>query len=82
MEVLRDGMEDYEYLYRLQELLDRATVSGAVEPTVLEKAQELVAVDPQLIDSLRSYSKDSALLLANREAIAVMIERLQQALGD
>jgi len=81
MEVLRDGIEDYEYLYRLQELIEAAKRHGGVDASLLAQAEQLVAVDPNLIESMRSYSKDPAVLLAQRQAIAEMIVKLQ-ALGS
>jgi len=78
MEVLRDGIEDYEYLYRLNELLQLAKAKGGVDPSLMRRAEELVAVDPGLVESLRSYAKDPAVLEAQRRAIAELIEQLQQ----
>ena len=77
MEALRDGIEDYEYLYRLNELLQLAKTKGGVDPSLVRKAEELVAVDPGLVGSLRSYAKDPAVLETQRRAIAELIEQLQ-----
>jgi hypothetical protein len=77
IEVLRDGMEDYEYLYLLRELIQRATAAGGADAALLERAGRLAAVDPALIDSLRSYAKDPQALLDARDAVADMIEQLQ-----
>lgn len=78
MEVLRDGIEDYEYLVHLKELLDAAASLGNVDAGLLEKGKRLVAVEPPLIDSIRNYSKDPQTLLGQRQALAEVIEALQR----
>jgi len=77
LEAIRDGIEDYEYLYRLQELIQLARTKGGVDPTLLAQAERLVAVDPTLVSSLRSYAQDPEVLFVQRAAIAEMIEKLQ-----
>jgi hypothetical protein len=76
MEVLRDGMEDYEYLHVLRERLEAAQQQGPVDPALVARAQQLLAVDDALVESLRSFSKDPALLQAQRQAIAELIEQV------
>jgi hypothetical protein len=81
MEVLRDGLEDYEYLHQLGQLVARARAREAFEPTLLQRAQRLLEVDPELVGSMRSYSHDPEVLLAQRAAVADAIEAIQAALG-
>ncbi len=81
LEVLRDGIEDYEYLYQLAELIQTAKTSGRVDPTILAQAERLVHVDVTLVESPRNYSKDPDALLAQRRAIAEMIEQLHALLA-
>jgi hypothetical protein len=78
LEILRDGIEDYEYLARLQELIEAAKARGGADSSVLEQAQRLSAIDPSLVESLRDYASDPEILLAQRRAIARMIEQLQR----
>ena len=77
LEVLRDGMEDYEYLQRLAEVVARAKTDGSKPPALIQQAETLLAVDPGLVESMRTYSKDSVVLERSRTAIAEMIETLQ-----
>lgn len=77
LEALRDGIEDYEYLYLLRERLDHAKAKGNVDPAVVAQAEHLLNIDPKLVESLRAYAKDPELLMAARTAIATMIEALQ-----
>ena len=80
IEALRDGMEDYEYLSLLDALIQSAEAHGGVDTAILERARNLVVVDPALVTSLRSYAQDADVLLTNRTAIAEMIEQLQALL--
>jgi predicted MPP superfamily phosphohydrolase len=80
LEVLRDGIEDYEYLHLLGQLLEEARARG-VEPGLIAQAARLLTVDPALVESLRNYSKDPQVLLRQRDDIAFVIEKLQRALG-
>ena len=78
LEMLRDGIEDYEYLARLQELIEAAKGRAGADASVIEQAQRLVAIDPVLVESMRHYATDPEILLAQRRTIAAMIERLQR----
>lgn len=77
LEVLRDGMEDYEYLQRLAEVVASAKSTGSQPAVLIQQAEALLAVDPSLVDSMRTYTKDPLVLERNRIAIAEMIEKLQ-----
>jgi hypothetical protein len=81
LEVLRDGMEDYEYLALLDALVRRVKADAvlAARPSVrdaLGAAERLLAVDERLVESMRTYSKDPNLLDQQRRAIAEAIEAL------
>ncbi len=81
LELLRDGMEDYEYLSQLASLVRRAEAAG-VAPSEVAQAKTLLAVDPQLVESMRTYAQDAGVLEKNRQAIASLIEQLQSVLED
>jgi hypothetical protein len=80
MEVLRDGMEDYEYLHRLGQLVARARERGGFDAALLQRAQRLLEVDPELVRSMRSYAQDPEVLLAQRAAVADAIEEMEAVL--
>ncbi len=82
LEVLRDGLEDYEYLYRLQQLANTAARRPETDRDLLERARGLLAIDAQLIESLRSYSKDPERLLSARRTMGETIEQLERFLGQ
>jgi predicted MPP superfamily phosphohydrolase len=80
LELLRDGIEDYEYLHLLSVLLEAARARGGVDQALLGRAQQLLAVDAALVESLRNYSRDPQVLLRQRDDLAFLIEKLQQTL--
>ena len=82
LEVLRDGMEDYEYLVLLQRLAQSAKGHPRVEAATLQRAERLLAVDPVLVTSLRTYAKDPEVLDTQRRDIAEVIVQLQKLLAD
>lgn len=81
LHALGDGMEDYEYLHRLHELVEEAKARGGAEPALLQKAETLMQVSSNLVESLRSYSKEPQVLLSERQAIAETIVELQKQLA-
>jgi hypothetical protein len=70
LETMRDGIEDYEYLYRLAELS-----RGKAVP---KEVAELLAVPPSISKSLTEYTADPAAYRAFRERLAYWIERLSR----
>jgi hypothetical protein len=86
LEVLRDGMEDYEYLARLRQLVTQVTTDGAftadeATQALIAQAKQLLVIDPQLVESMRTYSRDPQVLEQNRAAVAELIVKLQRLLA-
>ena len=77
-ENLRDGMEDYEYFWLLQQAIERAAAAGG-NPSLLSEARRLLVVPPEVSTDLTHFTADPRPLLAHRDRIARMIEQLQQA---
>ncbi len=83
LECIRDGIEDYEYLALLSRLVECAT---ALPPDdrpgeqLLSEARALCRVPVSISESMTRYTKDPELLLARRDAVGDMIERLSAAL--
>lgn len=78
LQALRDGIEDYEYLVLLRSLIERVRPKGSVDGELRERGRRLVAVDPTLVTSMKSYSQDPQQLLDERRAIAETIEELER----
>ena len=76
-ENLRDGMEDYEYLWLLQEASQRELVWRG-ETDLLKQARALLQVPKEVSQDLTHFTTDPRLMLEHREHVARMIERLQQ----
>jgi hypothetical protein len=68
LETLRDGVEDYEYLYRLNELTQGRDVP--------EEARRLLAVPPEVSATLTDFTREPQVFRTYREQIATWIERL------
>ena len=82
LEAMRDGMEDYEYLYLLDRLCSdlKALPVGqrqADVETFLREANALLRVDASIVESMEAYTQSPAALLAYRERVAAAIERAQ-----
>lgn len=77
-ENLRDGMEDYEYFWLLQQAATRELVwHGDTE--LLRQARALLKVPPEVSVDLTHFTADPRLMLFHRDRVARMIERMQSA---
>jgi len=83
LEILRDGIEDCEYLALLGKLVEQARGSpvgrrpGAV---TFARAEALAHVPREIANGFDSFSRDADLLLSRREEIGDMIEELMAVL--
>ncbi len=73
-ELLREGMEDYEYF----KLLEKAVTEAGKSPAAAE-ALALLAFPESLIKSGREYTKDPLALFEHREKVARAIEAVSAA---
>ncbi len=78
-ELIREGIEDYEYLFLLDALADELEANGQAEELV-EQARELQRMIGDLITSTTEYTSDPDVLGSLRSMIGDMIERLKAAL--
>ena len=74
-EILRDGVEDYEYLVILQRLLEEER--GQLSKRDIKRAEHLLTVPDDITSNMRSYTKDPVPIARQRARIAEMIEKLQ-----
>ena len=75
-EMLREGIEDYEYLYLLRELL--AKNRDALSADEIEQYEALLAVPESITADMTTFTTDPAPIYARRTAIAEAIERLTE----
>jgi hypothetical protein len=73
-EMLRDGIEDYEYLATLKRLL--AERRADLPKRLRVRCEKLLSVPESIAADTRTYTKDPAPLEKRRDQIAQAIERL------
>ena len=83
LEILRDGIEDYEYLAILREKTEELNKKGlsGQNAELYKKSLSHLVVDNSIASSMRSFTKDTEVLLKRREEIAHTIEKLNSVLG-
>jgi len=74
-EMIREGIEDYEMLYMLRELLKQK--GEQLSAAERKSAEELLTVPESITKSMTEFTFDPRPILERRAAIAAMIERLQ-----
>jgi hypothetical protein len=74
-ENLRDGMEDYEYFWLLQQAMQNELLWHG-ETDLYTQARELLRVPEEVSRDLKHFTTDPRLMLAHRDRVARMIERL------
>jgi hypothetical protein len=75
LEIFRDGMEDYEYLYLLKQKVEEAKKKN-LDPAVISKYEKLLTIDKSIVESMWKFTKDTRQFLKYREAVAEAIEEL------
>jgi hypothetical protein len=79
LEVIRDGVEDFEYLGLLAALVEKArTLPPGQRPgePLLQEAQRLCRVPDSITRTMTDYTKDPQELLDARRRVAETVERL------
>ncbi len=69
LEVMRDGMEDYEYLYLLNQ---KSKEAGA------KNLEALLNIDDSIVESMSDYTKNPEVIYQRRQAMAGAIESLSE----
>lgn len=76
IEMLRDGIEDYEYLAMLRRLI--TAKGGTLSAQERADYEALLTVPPEITASMTEFTKDPAPIERRREAVARAIERLSR----
>jgi hypothetical protein len=79
-ENLRDGIEDYEYFWLLKQAIERAAAVGG-NSSLLSEARRLLTVPPEVSRDLTHFTADPRPMLAHRDRLAQMIEKLQKEIA-
>ena len=85
LEVIRDGIEDYEYLAMLSRLVEKAKTlspNKRPEPELIQRAEELCIIPETISRTLTDYTKDPERIFQQRSEIADMLECLTDLLGS
>ncbi|MBR5034182.1 MAG: DUF4091 domain-containing protein, partial [Bacteroidales bacterium] len=75
LEILRDGIEDYEYLHLLEETIPKMSASDARKARSLLTLPRSVFQDDDATHPEKYYIKDPQYLLQRREQIATLLEK-------
>ena len=78
-EMLREGVEDYEYLWMLRDEIERLREKGLSqkEKALIEEAERLLEVPTEICASMTDFSRDPRPIFERRLKIARMIERVK-----
>ena len=78
-EMLRDGVEDYEYFWLLNQEVKRLDrVKGETEQ-IVQEARRLLKVPDEISKDLTHFTTDPRPMLEHRDRVARMIEKLRRA---
>jgi len=83
LEVIRDGVEDYEYLALLASRVEEAKSRPAAErpaPSLLAEAEQLCRIPDAISRTMSQFTDDPQILFARRRQVADAIERIGRAL--
>ena len=75
-EMLREGVEDYEYLYMLRELIEKKRTT--LSPVGLMSVHSHLKVDEAITKDMTTFTTDPRPIYQRRKAIAEAIETLQR----
>ncbi|MBN2497100.1 MAG: DUF4091 domain-containing protein [Deltaproteobacteria bacterium] len=77
-ELLREGIEDYEYFWMLREAADELERQGG-DSELVARARSLLDLPASLFSSLTEYTEDPGLLDAHRSDVAETLESILDA---
>ena len=77
-EMLREGVEDYEYLYMLRELIEGNREH--IRLSQLRRYETLLDVPPEITSDMTTFATDSTPIYKHRRAVAEAIESLKRQL--
>ncbi|MEN6644872.1 MAG: glycoside hydrolase domain-containing protein [Armatimonadia bacterium] len=81
LEAICDGFEDYDYLCLLRDGAAALRATGK-KMELVKQAEAATVVPVELSKSLTEFNHDPAVLLAQREKVAELVEQVKVALGE
>ena len=79
LELLRDGIEDYEYFVILEQLVNSGK---GIKGNLLKEAKQLLDIPKHIYTDEQTYSKNPKGIIEHRKKIAESILSLQDALFE
>ncbi len=73
LEILRDGIEDYEYFMLLKKAVEQA---GGKRNSAIKKAQKLLNLPPEILTGPTAYNKDPRYLILYRDRLGELLHTL------
>ena len=73
LEILRDGIEDYEYLLLLKKAVEQ---DNGKHKKLLKEARKLLNLPPEMLKSPKEYNKDPQYLIRYRNKIGQILSQL------
>lgn len=80
LENIRDGIEDYEYFYLLNECLSKLKEKGNKYRNLIKQAESLLEIGPEIINEPDEYTQDFKKLLERRDKIGNLLEDIMSVL--
>ncbi len=77
-EIVRDGIEDYEYFWMLRDLVAKA--GDALDKDLRSRVEKILAVDPSVVVDNKTFTDDPAALLDARAELAETIEAVSKTI--
>lgn len=76
LECVRDGIDDYEYFYLLNDLVKQAESKPDADKDLIARAKKLLAVREDVVKTTSDFTLDPTLLYSARREVAEMIEKM------
>lgn len=76
LEIVRDGLEDYEYFCILKEIVEKAKTKNISDKRLVADAESMLVIDDDVVKSTTAYTLESNRLQNERIRMGEIIEKL------
>ena len=76
LEILREGLDDYDYMMMLENYIKKADPS---QQALVKKAKRILNFGEEIFVNDTTYAKDSDILMKNREQMGMLLEKFSQS---
>jgi hypothetical protein len=78
-EMLREGVEDYEFLYLLRDMIQQHR--PRLPPVEVRRLENLLVVPAAITTEMTKFTTDPAAIYEHRRAVAEAVERIARSAG-